>query len=63
MFLGDHVTRLNVTAGPNARMAVITNALDYIPAIDRILFAQTQFDAVHYFNGHRGAMRFCCAGL
>jgi dipeptidase E len=50
MFLGDHVARLNVMAGPNARMAVITNALDYIPAIDRILYAQTQFDAVHYFN-------------
>ena len=50
MFLGDHVARLKVMAGPNARMAVITNALDYIPTIDRILYAQTQFDAVHYFN-------------
>ena len=50
MLLGDHVTRLNVMAGPNARMAIITNALDYIPVIDRILYAQTQFDAVHYFN-------------
>jgi dipeptidase E len=48
--LGAHAGRLTAMAGgPGARMAVITNALDYIPIDAQIDYARAHNDAVSYF--------------
>jgi dipeptidase E len=53
MMLGDHPDRLLAMAGGRgARMAVVTNALDYIPLEARLEYARTQSDTIAYFAGH-----------
>jgi dipeptidase E len=50
LMVGDHVDRLIALAGgPGARMAVITNALDYIPLEAQLEHARTRFDPMIYF--------------
>ena len=47
---GDHVDRLIALAGGRgARMAVITNALDYIPLAAQLEYTRTHFDPMIYF--------------
>lgn len=51
MMIGDHPDRLLAMSGGNgARMAVVTNALDYISFEDRLTYAQTKFDPIIYFG-------------
>jgi dipeptidase E len=53
MMLGDHRDRLLAMAGGRgARMAVVTNALDYIPLEARLEYARTGTDPIAYFSGH-----------
>lgn len=51
--LGDHADRLlGLAGGPGARMAIITNALDYIPFDDQLAFARSEQDIDEYFAGY-----------
>lgn len=51
--LGDHGERLLAMAGGRgARVAVITNALDFIPLEAQLEYTRTQFDPVAYFAEH-----------
>lgn len=51
--IGSHADRLIAAAGGRgARMAVITNALDYIPLEAQLEYTRTQFDPVAYFAEH-----------
>jgi dipeptidase E len=51
MMIGSHPERLLAMSGGNgARMAVVTNALDYISFEDRLSYAQTKFDPMIYFG-------------
>ncbi len=51
MMIGDHPERLlAMSGGKGARMAVITNALDYISFEDRLAYVQTTFDPMIYFG-------------
>ena len=49
LMLGDHADRLLEMTGAGARMAVITNALDYIPLEAQLEYARTNLDIVGYF--------------
>ncbi|HEY4077387.1 MAG TPA: Type 1 glutamine amidotransferase-like domain-containing protein [Rhizomicrobium sp.] len=49
--IGDHADRLLAMAGHNARMAIITNALDAFPMENRFQYTRTVFDPVEYFLG------------
>jgi dipeptidase E len=50
IYLGAHPERLLAMAGGRgARMAVITNALDYIPLEDQLGYARREFDVFAYF--------------
>ena len=50
--IGDHVDRLLALAGgPGARMAVITNALDYISFEDQLAYCREAQDLDEYFAG------------
>lgn len=49
LMLGDHGNRLLEMTGVGARMAVITNALDYIPLEAQLEYARTNLDIVSYF--------------
>ncbi|HEU0099267.1 MAG TPA: Type 1 glutamine amidotransferase-like domain-containing protein [Allosphingosinicella sp.] len=50
LMVGDHVDRLIALAGGRgARMAVITNALDYIPLQAQLEHARAHFDPMIYF--------------
>lgn len=49
--LGCHADRLLAAAGGRgARMAVITNALDYIPLEAQLEYTRTHFDPIAYFS-------------
>lgn len=51
--LGDHADRLvAMSGGLGARMAIITNALDYIPLEAQLEYTRTKFDPVAYFVEH-----------
>jgi dipeptidase E len=51
--IGDHADRLlSLVGGTGGRMAVITNALDYIPIEDQLAHARTRFDPVAYFSNN-----------
>lgn len=51
MMIGNNPERLlAMSGGTGARMAVITNALDYITFEDRLAYAQTKFDPMIYFG-------------
>jgi dipeptidase E len=51
MMIGNHPERLlAMSGGKGARMAVVTNALDYISFEDRLVHAQTKFDPMIYFG-------------
>ena len=52
MMIGDHAEVLRKMAGPNARMAIITNALDAIPVEAQLFYAREKFDAVEYFSDY-----------
>jgi dipeptidase E len=49
--IGDHADRLHAMAGRNARMAIITNALDAFPMESRFQYTRTEFDPTEYFLG------------
>lgn len=49
--IGNHPERLlAMSGGKGARMAVVTNALDYISFEDRLIHTQTKFDPIIYFG-------------
>lgn len=49
--IGNHPERLlEMSGGKGARMAVVTNALDYISFEDRLVHTQTKFDPMIYFG-------------
>ena len=51
MMIGNHPERLlAMSGGKGARMAVVTNALDYISFEDRLVHTQTKFDPMIYFG-------------
>ncbi|HEX8126588.1 MAG TPA: Type 1 glutamine amidotransferase-like domain-containing protein [Allosphingosinicella sp.] len=50
LMLGDHGNRLLEMTGVGARMAVITNALDYIPLEAQLEYTRTELDIVSYFT-------------
>jgi dipeptidase E len=50
VMIGDHVDRLvGLAGGRGARMAVVTNALDYIPLEAQLEHARNHFDPMIYF--------------
>ncbi|HVI32630.1 Type 1 glutamine amidotransferase-like domain-containing protein [Phenylobacterium sp.] len=49
--MGDRFGELMRALGPRAKVAVISNAVDFIPAEDRTAHARTVFDPVQHFNG------------
>lgn len=51
--IGHHADRLIAMAGGrDARMAIIANALDFIPLEDRLAYTRTQFDPIAHFAKH-----------
>ncbi len=50
VMIGDHAERLiELAGGPGSRLAVITNALDYIPPLDQLAYKRNHFDPMVYF--------------
>ena len=51
LLIGDHAdVLLEMAGGLGARMAVVTNALDYIPVEAQLAFARAEFDPLIYFG-------------
>ena len=50
--LGDSFGELLAMAGEGARVAVISNAVDYIPEADRQAYARNVFDPAAHFREH-----------
>ena len=51
MMIGDHPERLlEMAGGEGSRLAIIPNALDYIPIVDQINYARDQFNPMVYFG-------------
>ncbi len=50
--MGDHFDELWRLAGPNAKVGLISNALDYIPAEARRAFARKNFDPLSFFQAN-----------
>ena len=48
--MGDHFDTLLGMIGPKAKVAVISNAVDFIPAADREVYVRTVFDPVATFT-------------
>ncbi len=47
--MGDHFETLLAMIGPKAKVAVISNAVDFIPAMDREAYVRTVFDPIAVF--------------
>lgn len=53
MMIGDHAERLiEMAGGQGSRLAIITNALDYIPPLDQLAYTRNHFDPMVYFGQH-----------
>ena len=50
--MGDHFSELQEMAEPQARVAVISNALDYISIEKRLEYSLTHFDWCDFFNSN-----------
>lgn len=53
MMIGNHAGRLlEMAGGRGSRLAVITNALDYIPLVEQLAYTRDHFDPMIYFGQH-----------
>lgn len=50
--MGDRFDRLLELAGPQARVAVISNAVDFIPAEARAIYLERVFNPIDHFRDH-----------
>lgn len=51
MMIGDHAERLlEMAGGEGSRLAIIPNALDYIPILDQLNYARDRFNPMLYFG-------------
>ena len=50
--MGDSFQRLLAMVGPGARVAVISNAVDFIPPVARRVYLQMVFDPIAHFREH-----------
>jgi len=50
--MGDHFDEFRDLAGPGAKVGLISNALDFIPAEARRAYARTNFDPVAFFRAN-----------
>ena len=48
--LGNHIDQLLKLVGPGRRVAIIENALDYIPAADQQVYKQQKYDIFEVFE-------------
>jgi len=55
--MGEPFDQLVAALPPGARVAVVSNAVDFIPAEDRLAYARHVFDPVEHFRSHGLAAR------